>query len=163
MLKLSGRLALEELAASGKYVFHGSQNGTLKKLMPIAGGSKRYNQQTGKVSEAKKYVYATKHLDLSIFIATIWRRIGASGWTTNGLNTSGAGFIFHASPEAIEEAARSDNKGYVYVLDAKQFKPDNENPDEMVCSTSIEPCSVVEVNANDLKPDFRKLASPPQV
>jgi hypothetical protein len=85
MLKLSGRSALEALIATKRYVLHDSQHGDLTKLKPIDGGSKRYDTNTGTVCRAQKYVYATRSLDLAIFIATVWRRLGASGWTTDGI------------------------------------------------------------------------------
>lgn len=160
MIQLTGRVALEKLAATGKYVFHGSQNSKLTQLKPIAGGSKRYNTETGTVSKAEKYVYATEHLDLAIFIATMWRRIGASGWTTNGLDKDRVDFKFHASPEAIAEASRVDNVGYVYILDRQQFEHDKKNPYEMVCSLIVTPYGIVKVTAYDLRPSFKTLTAP---
>lgn len=161
MIYLKGRNALEELAMINGYVFHGSQNGELTQLKPIAGGSKRYNTQTGDVSVAKTLVYATKHLDSAIFVATIWRRIGASGWSTNGINSDKVDYVFHASPEAIAEAAKPDNVGFVYVLDAQLFTQDDENPYELVLTATIKPYAVVEVSASDLQPDFKTLSPPP--
>lgn len=162
MIYHKGRKALEELAVTDNYVFHGSQNGTLKILIPIAGGIKRYNSKAGTVSIAKKFVYATKHIDLAIFTAAIWRRYGASGFTTPGTNSDEVNYEFHASPEAIAEAAKPDNVGYVYVLDKKSFIQEEENPHVLISAVSIEPYAVVEISALDLKPDFKTLTSPPR-
>jgi hypothetical protein len=161
MLKLSGRSTLEDLLITGKYVFHGSQDGELTRLKPIKGDSKRYNTVSGEVNEAEKYVYATEHLDLAIFVAAIWRRVGASGWTTSGISESRVEFEFHASPEAIAEASKVENIGYVYVLDRQQFEHDKQNPYEIVSSLSVEPYAIVKVTAHDLKPSFKTLSAPP--
>jgi hypothetical protein len=162
MIYLKGRKALEELAKTNDFAFHGSQNGKLTQLKPIAGGSKRYNTQTGDMSVAETLVYATKHLDSAIFVATIWRRVGASGWSTNGVTSDEVDYEFHASPEAIAEAAKPNNVGFVYVLDVKLFSHDDENPYELVSKTSVKPYAVVEVSASDLRPDFKTLGSPPR-
>jgi len=152
---------LEQLAVTNRYVFHGSQNGSLTQLKPVAGGSKRYNTETGEVSLAKKFVYATTHIDSAIFIATVWRRIGASGWTISGISSDKAEYEFHASPEAIAEAAKPSNEGFVYVLDKVDFIQDNENPYELVSPKPVKPYAIVTVTASDLKPDFRTLSTPP--
>jgi hypothetical protein len=163
MLRLSSRAALEELSQTNKYVFHGSQNGELAQLRPTDSGSKRYNTVTGEVSTAEKCVYATADLDLAIFIATIWRRIGASGWSTNGITEDSVEFKFHASELAIKEASKPSNLGFVYVLDKNHFKRDLQNPYELISTSAVEPYALVKVTAYDLRPDFRTLTSPPEM
>lgn len=157
MKQEEGREALDQFAATGRYLFHGSQVADIVELEPHITNSKAEREDGGIWVQNRPVVSATANIDVAIFAATIWRRgVGTSGWYSKGGGNS-ATFEFNASEGVIAEVIKQNVFGYVYVLPKEKFKPILEIPSEFQSEVAVKPLAVIRVHATDLHPDVRTL------
>jgi hypothetical protein len=151
-----------ELEKTGKYVFHGSNNGNIEVLEPRQ--SYHFNnpedlEEKGS-PDGEPAVAATPYAEIAIFRAIV------NGGNIQSHHLSGFGFkqnkkdqmYFSLEPiEAVNEAY-DNKKGFVYVFNKADFKPylrdgqADESAMEWRCDKTIKPLEVIEVTSADLRP-----------
>ena len=138
---LSGREILKKLESEGKYVFHGSEDGSLKTLEPRQAYTFKGKEE---VPDGKPAVHASPFTDVAIFMAIINKRNCPKGFSSGFNKTS---FVLHASKETLEQL-NEGSVGYVYVFSKDEFVFRNDT--EVVSYTEVTPLKIVEVKKEDL-------------
>ena len=110
---MTPREQLINLEKEDKYVFHGSTRAGLKELNPSQ--AYHYLNSTERIEDGPPGVAASPYADIAIFRAIL--SIGRSGWESDGEGN----IEFHSEQKVMDKA--KDNKGFVYVLDKKDFHP----------------------------------------
>lgn len=131
------RQILEEIAASGKYLFHGSPY-KLKQVEP----RQAYNRGR---PDGKPAVATIDLIDPAIFISLIPKD---SGWSANGND-----WHFYASFDALEKAKAAT--GYVYVFEKNTEFKLYKRSREWRAYRIVTPAKVVEVHYEDLPADIK--------
>ncbi len=146
-------LALEN---TGKYVFHGSSDGSIEKLEPRQ--AKNMTDNGINLDDGNPSVCATPYAEIAIFRSILNRGniTNPDYYTQFGTNRVGKHNFAISSESALNETR--DKTGYVYVLDKNDFYPyDRKNPDskneksmEWRAEEEIIPVEVIEVHFDDL-------------
>lgn len=152
------------LENTGEYVFHGSANGGIEKLEPRQ--AKNMNDDGVDLDDGNPSVCATPYVEIAIFRSVLNRGniTNSNYYTQFGTNRMGE-FNFAISNESAFNEARG-KKGYIYVLDKKDFYPyDRKNPDskneksmEWRAEREIIPKEVIEVDFEDLPENIEIVA-----
>ncbi|MCL5093565.1 MAG: hypothetical protein M1355_00290 [Patescibacteria group bacterium] len=127
---------LQELAETGLFVFHGSDNPDIEELEP------RQAYDKGK-PDGQPAVCAAINPDLTIFKSLMPKF--SAGWTR--IN----GEMLLLLKEKGDEEMK-DKKGFVYILDKVLFSPDCNETGDWRAYKEIKPISKVKVGINDAPP-----------
>jgi len=146
--EIAGRKAIEFLAKTGDYVFHGSWQ-KLSELEPR-------QPYSHKKADGKPSVCASEEHEISIFKSlvntpTCKTQKRFSGWST-GENENND-ITFSATKGAMEGAERENAIGYVHVFRKSDFK--KYQGMEYRTDKNIKPLFVVEVKKTDLPKDIK--------
>ena len=142
MENLSGRKELEELAQTGKYVFHGSA-AVVEKLEP----RQAHDYTSGvKKPDYKPAVFATDRIDTAIFMALYDAAPSPKHGQFSLRNNE---ISFYVSPNAFDNP---NLKGVVYVLNMSDFQ--HLRGIEFVSEREVTPAKIVEVGVGDLPGDI---------
>lgn len=132
---------LEQLEASGEYVFHGSSAGDIAQLEP------RQACSNG-IPDGAPAVFASSDITPAIFMAIIGSR-KAGGWDTDGTTHS-----YFVQEDVWEQACQEEWSGYVYALGRSSFKKIKGL--DWCSEIAVQPQEVVKVTSEDL-PDNIKI------
>ncbi len=139
---------LEELAGTGKYVFHGSPV-KLGKLEPRQ--AMRVDRELRKeIPDGKPCVAATPYYEIAIFRSLISAQVSRASGLMNHRSEFGIRMgkpYFKASKSAYDNA-KTGIKGYVHVFDKDLFE-DHSNM-EVRAYAPVVPIQVIEVTGEDL-------------
>lgn len=145
-----GRSAVEFLAASGAFVFHGTSEADLAELLPRQATS--YDERTDKdVPQGDPAVCATPIADVALFRALVNPQSVASHvhlYACHFHVRANGSIQFEASVDAIEWASRPESVGWVYVLDRSAFSPYSRM--EVRSARPVRPLLGVRVTGDDL-------------
>ncbi len=147
---------LNELEASGKYVFHGSASGGMVYLEP------RQGSHEGK-PDGLPAVSATPYIDFAIFRAIVNKNNIPSKHTSRFGFNQNKKREFHIYPKEALEICR-DKKGFVYVFNRQDFEPysrigkPNESLMEWRSYLTLKPIEVIPVSFDDLPTDEIKIS-----
>jgi hypothetical protein len=133
-------MKLTNLQKSGKYVFHGSSDGSIIELEP------RQAMSHGK-PYGKPAIYADIGTQHPIFMAVLGsKKVG--GWGDKSLPRAG----FYIDKGSWEKAHRENWVGYIYVLSKGDFTKQEGN--EWVSYEEVKPIEIIKVGINDLPKDI---------
>ena len=137
--------ALNELEASQKYVFHGTDKPGVELFEP----RQAYNLTNDKrESDDLPGVHATSHAEIACFMALMNRDNFPEGFNC-GYDWENNEIHFRADQATLDQIKKSnDLHGYVYVFDRSLFK--KRNNFEYISYESVKPIQVIEVGTEDL-------------
>lgn len=140
--EVAGRKALEFLAQTDEYVFHGSW----KKLDEL----KPQQPYSHKKPDGEPSVCASGNYEISIFKSLVNTpacdtKKGVSGWSTD---KNGNGLTFSATTEAMKCAEAENSIGYVHVFKKSDFE--RYRGMEYRTNKNIKPLFIIGVKKVDL-------------
>lgn len=121
-------------------MFHGSPIGTIEELEPRQSYS--FNEPDGEPA-----ISASATSDPAVFMALFSKSFGSAMGT---YPTEENPFGMVVSQSAWNDVHSKDTKGYVYVLDAKDFTPRSQGEWELRATKRIKPLAIIEVSADDV-------------
>ncbi|HEU0051195.1 MAG TPA: hypothetical protein VFQ60_04025 [Patescibacteria group bacterium] len=135
------RAHLLDLEATGKYVFHGSDNPNIKALEPRQ--PQNFPEWDKAEDDGSPCIATARLADAAIFRALVREDRTGFGQDKN------EALHLYASRTALKRVARS---GYVYVLDRKKFEPRHGSPQDLEWRSeeTVTPLEVVRVTKSDL-------------
>ncbi len=143
-----GRKELEKYFKSGKYVFHGTDNGKIKKFEPRQ--SYNIDKNGVRFKDGEPAVFASQSIEVTIFYAIFNNiNIPMGSFSVRTINKVTS---LSATKDKIEFFKKNKIKGYVYVFEKKFFHRRNVNPytQEVVCEKEIYPIDIIEVSNDDM-------------
>ena len=144
-----GKNLLLDLERTGKYLFHGSENGEIDVFEPY----QAYNFIRGKkVEDDKPGVHVTPLVDIAIFMALFNKQNCPKGFSSSFVFDKGK-LVFGATQQGIDQLKTGNVVGYVYVFDKKLFK--KRKHVEYISYNMVKPIQKIEVGFNDLPSDIR--------
>ncbi len=151
--ELTGKEALQELAATKKFVFHGSSL-IIEEFEPRQPMS--HGRPDGKPAIC---VAPDEGYELAIFSALYltgkeWKN-PVEGSRRGRFSTSDQNWGFEANKLALEEARSPEAVGYVYVFKKKDFQEYRGRKYEWRRDKNIKPLLVVKVTAQDFPQDVK--------
>jgi hypothetical protein len=154
---MNSKEKLMKLEETGKHVFHGSADGTIKKLEPRQGKHiTDISKPTETILDGNPAVSATPYSDIATFRALVNNRnIYFSHHSGFGIRDGKK--EFRVSSEKVLDAVK-DKKGFVYVFNKDEFEPYSRDgiPDEKNMEwrsyKEVEPIDVIEVDSSHLPP-----------
>lgn len=141
---LKGRAAVELLASTGKYIFHGSGS-KLDKLEPRQAHT--VDKEGVLQPDGPPAIFATKDPDITIFMAvysankSTGKEGGASFKSESGITK------FKASPGTID-FDDTTTPGFVHVFDKENFQ--RYRGEQYTSQVEVDPICPIEVRASDL-------------
>ena len=149
------KLLLQNLAKQGTYLFHGSDNGTIKVFKPV----QAYTTVDAKQKkDGKPASHATQLLDIAIFMA-IFNAKNIPKDLDSMYSTSGTGNVKFAISKATMAQLKKSAAGYVYVFNKQDFKPKRTptgiNPFEWTRYETIRPIKKFRVTTDDLPKNIK--------
>jgi len=141
-------IELEDLAKTGKYLFHGSPT-RLEVIEP----RQAYNNSR---PDGEPSVAATPFYKLAIFRAIILSakvHISPNKYRS-GFSYNDGDLSFRANKETLA-IARSNGTGFVYVLDREDFR--KHSPMEYRTSKAVRPIKTFEVGPTDLPEEIENI------
>lgn len=144
--ELSGRKAIEALAATRQFVFHGSKD-RIEELEPRQALNEGLPDGLPAVFAASDDAY-----DLAIFMALVGPG-GRTAFSTQGVRDGH--FDFQADAAALQYAQSPGTEGFVHVLPKNEFVRDTEF--QYRCDHSIKPRLIVRVSSADIPTMITKM------
>ncbi len=149
----TAREKLDELAATGMYVFHGSPDPHIEEFEPRQAHNYDASTDTN-VPDGAPAVFASDRVDIPIFMALFNRTHSAnSASVLSGTGVRSDGEVrkgeFRATKNLIDGVRKPGVYGIVYVFDRSQFLPREPGSSEWICNTVIHPTMALTVYISD--------------
>lgn len=145
-MSITPRSKILELEKQNKWVFHGSGI-VVEKLEPRQAFSSKIGTR---IPDGKPAVFATPNADIAIFMAIFSKEnivTDTPGKHKSGFSANSDGIIeFRVTKDLMDKT--HGFKGYVYVLDRKEFK--SRSSFEVLSHNSVKPDGVIVVTEQDL-------------
>lgn len=149
------KLLLQNLAKQGTYLFHGTDNGTIKVFKPIQAYTTIGTKQK---KDGKPAIHATQLLDIAIFMA-IFNAKNIPKDLDSMYSASSTGNVKFTVSRATIDQIKKSAAGYVYVFNKQDFKPKRTsvgiNPFEWTRHKAVRPIKKFRISAQDLSKNIR--------